>query len=208
MIGEVADRVQRFLGGSGGDENPLAGEVVGQGQMMQNVLQQILRLRHLAFAHVAAGQTPCRRLDDLPAVAAEKREVVLSHGIFIHIGIHGRSDELGALAGQHRGGEHIVSQTVGQFGADVGRGRSNQDQVSPVGQGNVLHLMGEIPVKGVDNGAAARQLFKGQRGDKLRGVLGHNHLHRRVLLDQSRAESRGLIGGNAAGNAQKDGFSL
>ena len=97
---------------------------------------------------------------------------------------------------------------MGHFGADVGRGRGNQNQIGPVGQGDVLHLMGEIPVEGVDDGAAACQLLKGQRGDKLRGVLGHNDLHRRVLLDQGRAEGRGLIGGNAAGDAQKDGFSL
>ena len=75
-------------------------------------------------------------------------------------------------------------------------------------KGDMLHLMGEIPVKGVDDGAAACQLLKGQRGDKLRSMLSHNDLHRRVLLDQGRAEGRGLIGGNAAGDAQKDGFSL
>jgi len=146
--------------------------------------------------------------NDLPAVAAENVQVVLSDGIFVHIGVHGGSNELGALAGQNGGGEHVVSQTVGQLGAHIGGGRGDEHQVGALGQGDVLHLVGEVAVEGVHHGAAAGELLKGEGGDKLGGVLGHHDLYLAVLLDQGRGQRSGLVGGNAAGDAQKNGFSL
>jgi len=55
--------------------------------------------------------------------------------------------------------------------------------------------------------AQAGELLKGEGGDKLGGVLGHHDLYLAVLLDQGRGQRSGLVGGNAAGDAQKDGFS-
>ena len=207
MVGEVADGIQRLLSGAGGDQHALAAQIVGQGQLSQHILQQILGLGHFAGTHGAAGQTAAGGLDDFPAVAAQGLQIVLGHGVFEHIGVHGRGNQLGALAGQYGGGEHIVGQTVGQFGADVGGGRGDEHQIGALGQRDMLYLMAEVAVKGVHHGAAAGELLEGQGGDELGGMLGHHHLYGSVLFYQSGSQCGGLIGGDAAGDTQQNGLS-
>lgn len=58
-------------------------------------------------------------------VAPQQVQVVLRHRIFVHACVHGRRGQLGAVAGQYRGGQHIVRQTVGQLGKHICRGRSD-----------------------------------------------------------------------------------
>ena len=114
-----------------------------------------------------AGQPARGGGDDLPPIAAQQIQVVLGHRVLIHLGVHGRSDQLGAGTGQHCGGEHIVGQPVGQLGAHIGGGGGDDHQVGAVGQGDVLHLMGEVAVKGVHHGPVPGELFKSEGGDEL-----------------------------------------
>ena len=174
----------------------------------QNVLYQSFGFRHLARAHGAAGQTAAGRINDFPAVTAQGVKIILRNRVFIHIGIHSRADQLGAAAGQHRGGQHIVGQAVCQLGADIGSSRSNQHQIGALSQRDVLHLMHKVAVKGVDDGLASGQLFKGQRRNELGGVFRHDHLYCGVQLDEGRCQRGCLIGGDPAGNTQQNGFFL
>ena len=183
-------------------------QVMGQGNGPEDVLEEDLRLGQLARSHRPAGQPAAGGGDYLPAVAAEGVQVVLGDGILEHLGVHGRGDELGTGAGQHSGGEHVVGQAVGQFGAHVGGGRGDDDQICPVSQGDVLHLVGEVPVEGVHHAPVSCELLKGEGGDKLGGVGGHNNLHGGVLLHQRRGQCRRLIGGDAPGHAQQNGFAF
>ena len=75
-----------------------------------------------------------------------------------------------------------------------------------VGQGDVLHLVGEVPVKGIHHTAVAGELLKGEGSDEFCGVLGEDHFHRAVLLHQGGGQGGRLIGGNAAGDPQQNGF--
>ena len=134
----------------------------GEGQDAEDVLDQSVWLRHLAGPHSAAGQPARGGGDDLPPIAAQQIQVVLGHRVLIHLGVHGRSDQLGAGTGQHCGGEHIVGQPVGQLGAHIGGGGGDDHQVGAVGQGDVLHLMGEVAVKGVHHGPVPGELFKSE----------------------------------------------
>ena len=97
---------------------------------------------------------------------------------------------------------------MGQFSAHVGGGRGDYDQVSPVGQGDVFHLVAEIAVEGVHHAAVPGELLEGEGGDELGGVGGHDHLHTGVLLDQRRGQRRRLVGRNAPCDPEKNGFSL
>ena len=97
---------------------------------------------------------------------------------------------------------------MGQLGAHVGGGGGHQHQVGAAGQGDVLHLVGEVPVKGVHHAPVAGELFKGERSDELGGVLGQNDLHAAVLLYQGGGQIGRLIGGDAPRDPQQDGFSL
>ncbi len=169
---------------------------------------QRFRLRQLSHAHGAAGQAAAGRRDNLPAIAAKGRKVILGHGIFIHMGVHGRGNQLGTAAGQNRGGQHIIRQAVGQLGADIGGGRGNENQIRPVRQGDVFYTVVKIAVEGIHHGTSAGELLEGQRRNKFGGIFRHDHLHRRVLFHKTGSQGGCLIGGNAAGNAQKNGLSL
>ena len=70
----------------------------------------------------------------------------------------------------------------------------------------MLHLVGKIPVEGVHHTPVPGELFKGERGDKLCGMGGHNHLYIGVLLHQRGGQRRRFIGRNASCNPQQDGF--
>ena len=87
---------------------------------------------------------------------------------------------------------------MGKLAADVSGSRGNDHQIGTFRQGNVLHLVGEIPVKGIHHSPASGKLFKSQRGYKFRGVFGHDHFHSGVLLYKGGSQCRGLIGGNTA----------
>ena len=99
VVGEVAHRIQGLLGGAGGDQHMAALQVVGQSQAAENVVHQLLGLRHPPGAHRSAGQVAGAGGDDLPAVAAQNVQVVLGHLVFVHVGVHGRGNEFGAGAG-------------------------------------------------------------------------------------------------------------
>ena len=68
--------------------------------------------------------------------------------------------------------------------------------------------MDEISVKGIDHDLSPGELFKGQRRDKLGGVLRHDHFHCGVLFDQCGCQSCRLVGSDSAGNAKQNRFSL
>ena len=208
MIGDKTYRVYFFLRRSGCDEYVFARQVLFTGYCPHYVVEKCLWLRHFSCTGVSACKISFSRLYHLKAVLFELFDIVLHNPVLVHIGVHGRGNELGTPTGQHRGGEHIVGQSVGKLRADVGRGRGNDNQVGTLGQGDVLHLVGEIPVKGIDHGAAAGELLKGQGRYKLSGIFGHDHLHRRVLLDKQGSQSGRLVGGDSAGDAQQNGFSF
>ena len=63
---------------------------------------------------------------------------------------------------------------MGQLRQHIGRRRGDEHQVGLLGQGDMLDLVGEIPVEGIEHRAVARQGFKGQGGDKLRRVPRHH----------------------------------
>ena len=97
---------------------------------------------------------------------------------------------------------------MGHFGNDVGRGRCHQNDIRLFGQRDVGDLELEVAVEGVHHALVAGQRFKDERGDEMGGVLGHNDLHVRPQLFECAGHICHFIGGNTAGNAQKDAFAL
>ena len=127
MVGQIPYWVQSLLGGTGGDQDVFARQIVGQRNGAEDMLKQLVRLGQLSRPHRSAGQPSGGRGNNLPAIAAEDVQVVLGHRVFKHLGIHGRCKELGAGTGQNGGGQHIVRQAVGQLGAHIGSGRGDND---------------------------------------------------------------------------------
>ena len=208
MVGDVAHRVDGLLGGPGGDQHLQALHILFQGQVPQDVLEHHLRLHHLAHTAVTAGQMAAHRLDQLHAVVLQLFQIVLHDGVFVHLGVHGRSHQLFALAGQQSGGEHIVRQTIGQLTDHVGGGGGHQGDVRLLGHRHMLHIELKVPVKGIHQAFVAGEGLEGDGVDKVGGVLGHQHLNVRVLLDQKAGHGGHFICRDAAGDRQHHMFSL
>ena len=207
-VGVDAHRVDRFTGGPGGDQHLFAGQILGVEDLLQDVVVQQLLFWQLSRADILAGQHPDCRVDDAKAVAAQRFQVVLGDGVFVHVGVHRGGHQLFAAAGQHGGGEHVVGDAVGHLGDDVGRGRSDHHKVGTLGERHMLDVVLEVAVEGVDHAAGVAQRLKGQWGDELGGVFGHDDLHVAVLFGQHAGDVGHLVGGNRAGDAQHDGFSF
>ena len=208
MVGQVAHGVQRLLGGAGSHGNVQACQIFGLGDGVQDVLNEHILLGQAAAAYILAGQQAALGGDDRKAVVLQRLEVVLGDGIFQHPGVHGRGDQLGALGGQHHGGEHVVGNAVGHLGNDIGRGRGHEDDVGFLGQRDVGDFKLEIAVKGVHHALVARQGLKGEGRDELGGVPGHDDFHVGPQLFECAGHVCHFIGGNAAADAQKDAFSV
>ena len=177
-------------------------------QEVQNFFQQHLRIRHFSRTGIAAGQVAVGRIHNVESVFPENRHIILRNRIFIHGSVHGRRHQLRTLRRQKNGGEHIVGQTVGRLCHEVGGGRRHADQVRGFRQRDVLHIVFEIPVKGVHRNPVVGQGLKGEGCDEPSGVLGHDDVHIGVLFLQSAGQHGTLICCDAAGNAQQHGFSL
>ncbi|MPN10427.1 hypothetical protein SDC9_157722 [bioreactor metagenome] len=208
MVGEIAHRVQGLPGRTGGDQHPKPAHILLVGKGVEHGLQQVLRLRHLALTHGAAGQTPAGRFHDFPAVVPQQVQIVLGDPVIVHTGVHGRGGDLGAVAGQHGGGQHVVGQAVGQLSQHVGRGGRHQDQVGLVGQGDMLYLVLVSSVEGIYHGPVSGEGLEGQRGDKFGGVGRHQHMDVCPLLYQGGRQPRRLKAGDAAGDTQQHSFSV
>ena len=109
----------------------------------------------------------------------------------------------GALRGQHDRGQQIVGHPGRQAGDRVGGRRRDDQQVGLVGQPDVPDLGLAAEVEQLPRHRRAGKRLQGQRGDELGGRVGHHHPHRRPRLDQQAAELGGLVGGDAAGDAEE-----
>ena len=207
MVGQVPHRIQRLPGGTGGNGHTQAQVILFPGDFHGNAVQQHLRLRQLAAAHILAGQQPHGGLDDAEAVVRQRFQIVLGDGIFQHGGVHGRGHQLFAPGGQNGGGEHIVRLTVGQLRNHIGGGGGNEDQIRRLGQGNVGHVVLKVPVEGVHNAPVVGQGFKGQRGNKFRGVFRHDHMDVCPGLAKTTCHICHFVGGNSPGDAKNHCFS-
>ena len=80
----------------------------------------------------------------------------------------------------------------------------DQHQIRRLGQRDVLGLELEVAVEGIDADAVFRQCLKGQRGDELARVLGHDDVDVIVFFLQSAGDVCRFIGGDPARNSYED----
>ena len=75
-------------------------------------------------------------------------------------------------------------------------------------QRNMLHIILEIPVEGVDQALIAGELLEGQRRDKFRGVLRHQNLYVGAQFFQHTRQIYNFIRSDTAGHGQHRGLSF
>ena len=207
MVGDVAHRVDVFLGRAGGDQHVLA----GQGQVLEalgGAQRQVSSLEHAAHADVAAGLAAGRRSEHLEATALQQLSVRLGRRIAPHGLVHGRGDGDGGICGQYQGGQQVIGNALGQAGDQVGGGRGDQHQVGPFGQFDMAHGGFGRRVQQVQVNRVPGQGLHGQRRDELTAAAGHDHAHFGALVEEPADQLCALVGGNAAADAENDAFPI
>ena len=129
VVGDVAHRVDRFLRRPCGHEELFTEEVFLVTDRVLHARDQRVRLRHLAFAFIAAREQALRRLYNFKSVIAEYIQIILCCRILIHRCIHRRRYDLRAGARKHCGGKHVVRYPVRKLGDSICCRRSDQHYV-------------------------------------------------------------------------------
>ena len=130
-IGEIADRVERFLRGSGGDQNRLAFEIAQRrAASARSTASTILSISASRPGPIrAAGEKALVGIDD-GVPAPPQRFDIGAHGFVLpHVVVHGGREHHRAAKRQIHGGEKIVRQAVRELAEHVGRGGSDQQQI-------------------------------------------------------------------------------
>ena len=206
-VAEHPHRIDRFPGGAGVDRHPHAGQRPGRQAALQ-LFADLQRLTHAPSADFTAGLVAGLGADQLDSALLQGGDIGLGGRVGPHQAVHRRRHENRLVAGQTQRAEQIGSGAVGEPGQKVGTGGRHQDQIRPARQFYVAHrrFCGFVP-EAVAHRPATEGL-EGQRGDELLGTFAHHHLHISAHFLQAPGQVRGLVGGDAAGDAQQHAPAL
>ena len=166
------------------------------------------RIGKLALPSIATGKTTACRLDKGHTACLEQRNVLLYDGIFVHVGIHCRSNDHRCLGGHKGCRYHVICNTMSRLTDDVCSRGSDDKYISALGKRNMFDLPSKGTVEHIGHNAVLRQHLKRQRGDKVSGGFGHDDIDLRAQLAQTGGQISCLVGCDSAGNAKDDIFSL
>ena len=143
-----------LAGAAGGDEDPHAGQVIGQGvaalQQQLGERGDLLGLGQPACAAVGAGEASRRRFQHDRAATAQRGDVVDGGRVKPHLGVHRRREQHGTSRGQQRGGQQVVGTARDGARQQVGGGRGDHDEVGLLADADMRHLVDVIPDAGVN----------------------------------------------------------
>ena len=143
----------------------------------------------------------------MDAALAKRGHIGLRGRRLPHAIVHGRRNHDGLRRGKQRGGDEVIGDTVCHLGNDVGRRGRHDHQIGLLCQRNVVDGVGGV-VEQAYGDRFVGERTEGERAHKLGGMLAHNDLDARATLLQQAHDIARLIGGDPAGNAQQDRFSL
>ncbi|MCY1401567.1 hypothetical protein D9M71_166880 [compost metagenome] len=207
MVGDVAHRVDVFLGWAGRDQHVFAGQCLVL-ETFGGALRQVVCLKHSAQADVAAGLAARSGAKNLKVAALQQLQVCLGRGVAPHGLVHGRGQGDGRVCRQHQSRQQIIGDALGQARDQVGGGRGDQNQVCPLGQFDMAHGCLGSRVEQVHVHGVPGQGLHGQWGDEFTAATGHDHAHFGTVLKEPANQFGALVGGNAAADAENDAFPI
>ncbi|CEI75692.1 Uncharacterized protein PAE221_01272 [Pseudomonas aeruginosa] len=207
VVGDVAHRVDVFLGRAGGDQHMHAGQRLAL-EAVGGALRQFLGFEHASEADVAAGLAARCRTEQVEAALAQQLGVGLGRGVAPHGLVHRRCQGDLRVGGQHQGGQQVVGHALDQARHEVGGSRCDQHQIGPAGQFDVAHRGFRRRVQQIGMHRMAGQRLEGQGRDELAAALGHHHSDFSALVAQAADQFGALVGGNAAAHAEDDAFPI
>ena len=191
-VADEADGVDRLPCAAGGDEEPLAGERAGAGEDLLGRAHDLVGLGHAPDAELALRGLPLVRADEDDASRSEGLGVRARRRVRPHPRVHRRGDEDGPTVGQRRLRQDVVRQAVRELRQRVRGARRHEQQVGP-GEMEVDVVAGRPPREGAEGLGRDEALGPGreQRDDVV------------ARLDEEPRDLAGLVGGDAARDAQQ-----
>src|SRR5207248_2737675 len=127
-VGYAADRVYRFKGGSGCDDDTFPRQRPGSEQR-PHVIEELLRFEHSAHADLAAGLVAACRTEDSHAIALELRDIALSRLVVPHLPVHRRRNDERTVTRDTKRRQQVVRKASGELGEKIGSRRSDHYRI-------------------------------------------------------------------------------
>jgi hypothetical protein len=157
---------------------------------LENEIENSLRLRKPARAHIATGQPARLGPDESIAQRRKGLYIPLDDGVCVHARIHGRRYHPGGARGHDRRSKQVISYPRCDLPDEVGRCRSHHENISGFRKGYVLH----VPLARLGKHVYAYRIGcerpEGERRNKLARCLRHDHMYIKPLLDQHACKKR------------------
>ena len=160
MVGDIADWIQRLLGGAGSDKHPLTRKILLCAEKLTDPLEDFLRLGQPAPLVSAQARRPT---PGSTISTPRSRRVSIFRWVtgfsYIPVFIAGQTNFLQEAA-QPCGREHIVSNSTGKLCDDIGSSGRYHKQFRPFGQSHMLYIPLKISVKGIGNTLLSERVSK------------------------------------------------
>ena len=197
-VAEKTDRIERLARAAGADEDLGAGErtlclIDTCSEQRLDPRGDRLRLAHPPQSDLTFGELAGFGSDQLDAASPQRRHVRLRCLVLPHARVHRRRDQHGPPVCQRRLGEDVVGEAVGELGERVrGQGRDHE-QIRAL---QMWIRVGALRPTG--------QREEGLSADEALGAAGRQRQHVVAGLDEQAHELAGLVGRDAAGDAEQD----
>ena len=207
-VGQEPDRVEWFLRTACSNSDLAACQRATPRQRVTDVAQNLQGLGHTAAGNQSRGKVSFFRADDDGPPFLQAREVGLSGGMGIHVGIHGGRQEKRTGHCQGCQTEQIVCHAIGKLGQGVGCDGSDDKEVGLPGQTYVQNVCLGTPQVSIGVGRVRGDRLEAQRRYKAGGIFGENGLHDGAGLGQLACQIHGFVCGDATGDAQHDALPV
>ena len=207
VVGDETHRIERLLRRPGGHEDFFVCQIL-DGEQGFDLLGDLRDLGQTSLPCGPACQFTGPRLQNGVAALGQTDQIFLHDGIGVHLVVHRRAEEYRCGRSEQGRGQQVVGNSRRQLADQVGRRRCDDGKFRKLRQRDMVHHEFAGPVKKVRSNTLARKGFKSQWGDEFTGMVRHDNPDLGAAPDQFPNQFGGLIGGDAAGNAQNDSSSL
>jgi hypothetical protein len=161
-------------------------------------------LAHATDALPATGELPGLRTDEVDPARAQQGEIGLGRRVAPHVDVHGGREEHRGPGRQKDRRNQVVGETMGHLRHQVRRGRSDDDELGPIGETDVVDLALLTGVEEIAAHDPARQALENQGRDESLGLRGQGTAHFVAGLPKRAQELGRLVGGDASRDREQD----
>ena len=148
-----------------------------------------------------AGHLSLGRIDKQVTGVFEESVVLLRDGVEPHPGIHRGRNHNRLGGGANDGCEQVIGNTRGHLAQEIGRSRSDNKQVGPLGHIDMPGADKSLFWKKLRRYRVLRNSFKGKWSDEFGGGLSHNDAHRGTFFNKKPHQVWNLITSDSSSEA-------